>query len=133
MLQVANNAANKIDTQLIDILKDLEVLANSPSICNPKTSWTVKKDFLNTNLEINKHEDRKSTRLNSSHANISYAVFCLKKKKQILTATPAHSFSTLPAHCRHPSCARPQSFAPTFVAGRAPLPSGPLISENEHV
>src|SRR3712207_7727160 len=30
-------------------------------------------------------EDRKSTRLNSSHANISYAVFCLKKKKQQLT------------------------------------------------
>src|SRR3712207_7517470 len=28
--------------------------------------------------------DRKSTRLNSSHANISYAVFCLKKKKQIV-------------------------------------------------
>src|SRR3712207_8676095 len=27
--------------------------------------------------------DRKSTRLNSSHANISYAVFCLKKKKNI--------------------------------------------------
>src|SRR3712207_7378246 len=27
-------------------------------------------------------EDRKSTRLNSSHANISYAVFCLKKKKR---------------------------------------------------
>src|SRR3712207_8301514 len=31
--------------------------------------------------------DRKSTRLNSSHANISYAVFCLKKKKYILTLT----------------------------------------------
>src|SRR3712207_7393002 len=29
--------------------------------------------------------DRKSTRLNSSHANISYAVFCLKKKKLINT------------------------------------------------
>src|SRR3712207_8992569 len=29
-----------------------------------------------------KAQDRKSTRLNSSHANISYAVFCLKKKKQ---------------------------------------------------
>src|SRR3712207_8289205 len=27
--------------------------------------------------------DRKSTRLNSSHANISYAVFCLKKKKRL--------------------------------------------------
>src|SRR3712207_8571886 len=30
-------------------------------------------------------EDRKSTRLNSSHANISYAVFCLKKKKHKTT------------------------------------------------
>src|SRR3712207_7948624 len=29
-----------------------------------------------------KNRDRKSTRLNSSHANISYAVFCLKKKKR---------------------------------------------------
>src|SRR3712207_8053160 len=29
--------------------------------------------------------DRKSTRLNSSHANISYAVFCLKKKKKAET------------------------------------------------
>src|SRR3712207_7165760 len=29
-------------------------------------------------------QDRKSTRLNSSHANISYAVFCLKKKKKKL-------------------------------------------------
>src|SRR3712207_8990144 len=28
-------------------------------------------------------EDRKSTRLNSSHANISYAVFCLKKKTEL--------------------------------------------------
>src|SRR3712207_6989190 len=32
--------------------------------------------------------DRKSTRLNSSHANISYAVFCLKKKKKILKYSP---------------------------------------------
>src|SRR3712207_7739220 len=32
--------------------------------------------------EVVLHEDRKSTRLNSSHANISYAVFCLKKKKK---------------------------------------------------
>src|SRR3712207_9507222 len=31
-------------------------------------------------LKYGKFEDRKSTRLNSSHANISYAVFCLKKK-----------------------------------------------------
>src|SRR3712207_5440779 len=31
--------------------------------------------------------DRKSTRLNSSHANISYAVFCLKKKKRQIEST----------------------------------------------
>src|SRR2546430_15222144 len=32
--------------------------------------------------------DRKSTRLNSSHSQISYAVFCLKKKKKATTRTP---------------------------------------------
>src|SRR3712207_3631188 len=36
--------------------------------------------------------DRKSTRLNSSHANISYAVFCLKKKKKHLSSLrPNHN------------------------------------------
>src|SRR5207253_8298118 len=38
--------------------------------------------------------DRKSTRLNSSHVAISYAVFCLKKKKQfsdLLSSTEAHT------------------------------------------
>src|SRR3712207_8275251 len=34
--------------------------------------------------------DRKSTRLNSSHANISYAVFCLKKKNWNLTLASLH-------------------------------------------
>src|SRR2546430_3565461 len=34
--------------------------------------------------ERRKHEDRKSTRLNSSHSQISYAVFCLKKKNKVL-------------------------------------------------
>src|SRR3712207_7123021 len=33
--------------------------------------------------------DRKSTRLNSSHANISYAVFCLKKKKSLSVEHPS--------------------------------------------
>src|SRR3712207_8305979 len=32
-------------------------------------------------------QDRKSTRLNSSHANISYAVFCLKKKTSSITSS----------------------------------------------
>src|SRR3712207_8710828 len=35
--------------------------------------------------EMTRHGDRKSTRLNSSHANISYAVFCLKKKNRKAT------------------------------------------------
>src|SRR3712207_6986437 len=35
-----------------------------------------------TARKATKRRDRKSTRLNSSHANISYAVFCLKKKKK---------------------------------------------------
>src|SRR3712207_7989293 len=37
-------------------------------VCKPTGTWAER--------------DRKSTRLNSSHANISYAVFCLKKKKR---------------------------------------------------
>src|SRR3712207_6971047 len=42
-------------------------------------------------LLVRLRRDRKSTRLNSSHANISYAVFCLKKKKT--THEQSHEFS----------------------------------------
>src|SRR3712207_8524887 len=43
--------------------------------------------------------DRKSTRLNSSHANISYAVFCLKKKNTLYTTLLPldHSFLSAPS------------------------------------
>src|SRR2546430_8259071 len=41
-------------------------------------------------------EDRKSTRLNSSHSQISYAVFCLKKKKP--TAARLRDLRTAPMH-----------------------------------
>src|SRR2546430_3652103 len=37
---------------------------------------------------LGERRDRKSTRLNSSHSQISYAVFCLKKKKTNATARP---------------------------------------------
>src|SRR5256885_7946222 len=48
--------------------------------------------------------DRKSTRLNSSHLVISYAVFCLKKKKKLSTMLVVHisilpSADTTPLHC----------------------------------
>src|SRR5258707_10769094 len=53
----------------------LEVLVDPVTRGDPMSPlrWTCKSA---ANL------DRKSTRLNSSHANISYAVFCLKKKKK---------------------------------------------------
>src|SRR3712207_9045845 len=43
---------------------------------------TVQEDAESKSGWHNAAGDRKSTRLNSSHANISYAVFCLKKKKR---------------------------------------------------
>src|SRR4051794_41597053 len=44
---------------------------------------------------VGRHGDRKSTRLNSSHPSISYAVFCLKKKKkhESTAATPRATYS----------------------------------------
>src|SRR3989442_5294185 len=43
-------------------------------------SWYEKQDLHNTIVLLSWLIDRKSTRLNSSHVRISYAVFCLKKK-----------------------------------------------------
>src|SRR2546429_2574636 len=43
--------------------------------------WPVEK-VINRNADYHPSGDRKSTRLNSSHGYISYAVFCLKKKKK---------------------------------------------------
>src|SRR2546430_5825434 len=42
-------------------------------------------------------QDRKSTRLNSSHSQISYAVFCLKKKKR-------YTDWIFPGHCQRSEC-----------------------------
>src|SRR3712207_7458799 len=60
-------------------------LAEMPSggMCNYKVKVT---DVAEVDAELIAwiKRDRKSTRLNSSHANISYAVFCLKKKNRLL-------------------------------------------------
>src|SRR3712207_7484271 len=45
--------------------------------------------------ERSRWPDRKSTRLNSSHANISYAVFCLKKKKKLHLLTTSRIIRVL--------------------------------------
>src|SRR5438270_4075718 len=44
----------------------------------PRTSWSD-----SVRISTRRSRDRKSTRLNSSHSQISYAVFCLKKKKVV--------------------------------------------------
>src|SRR2546430_7290334 len=50
------------------------------------------------------HRDRKSTRLNSSHSQISYAVFCLKKKKNSLQHHAPCPTTSLPSTANSHSC-----------------------------
>src|SRR5256886_13625885 len=54
------------------------------------TTAVVRTEHLNS--------DRKSTRLNSSHSQISYAVFCLKKKKQSLPTSSSKYSSAIILH-----------------------------------
>src|SRR3712207_8970658 len=66
-----------------------EVPADVPAGVQEPTTVRVPPEDLDTTIraleggpeELPGEQDRKSTRLNSSHAHISYAVFCLKKKK----------------------------------------------------
>src|SRR2546430_9741365 len=59
-------------------------------LCSPATSVAARKRLAGA-----RHQDRKSTRLNSSHSQISYAVFCLKKKKRIRPRDASYSTSSL--------------------------------------
>src|SRR3712207_7276187 len=62
-------------------------LPQATTVYDPIARKTVARDTDTLSFELKARQtaifflDRKSTRLNSSHANISYAVFCLKKKK----------------------------------------------------
>src|SRR5258708_15883647 len=57
----------------------------------------------NVGFGLAERQDRKSTRLNSSHQIISYAVFCLKKKKHTYsTTTPPLPPVPVPEHLAHP-------------------------------
>src|SRR2546422_7722595 len=53
----------------------------SPARFSISTMRMVVKGVVDAGFTTTVHPDRKSTRLNSSHGYISYAVFCLKKKK----------------------------------------------------
>src|SRR3989440_9081734 len=57
--------------------------------------------------------DRKSTRLNSSHDQISYAVFCLKKKKKNKRTLKATNDTTQHTHLRSPLLIEPKERLPT--------------------
>src|SRR2546430_13561803 len=65
----------------------------SPNCQTPVPTLYVVAFQIGVALKTHVWEDRKSTRLNSSHSQISYAVFCLKKKKNILT--PYYSLTTI--------------------------------------
>src|SRR3712207_7437147 len=69
----------------LPISKDAR-LEFSPSF-SPDGAWLVYATWTDVPDAACIRRDRKSTRLNSSHANISYAVFCLKKKKSRQTAS----------------------------------------------
>src|SRR2546427_7227657 len=72
--------ARRIPAYLIDYFSDIVRLSTWP---DAEVSVVTKEDVIRRG-----RTDRKSTRLNSSHSQISYAVFCLKKKKhRYLTTT----------------------------------------------
>src|SRR5699024_12580326 len=61
------------------------VAAESASVSVPEALATITDDKA-SGTDTDALSDRKSTRLNSSHVSISYAVFCLNKKKQLTTS-----------------------------------------------
>src|SRR2546430_11547989 len=61
------------------------VLRTSDMSRRTKLGWTIAGAALVAGVLFLLARDRKSTRLNSSHSQISYAVFCLKKKKKKIT------------------------------------------------
>src|SRR2546430_13238416 len=82
---------------------------SSPRRAHLETARIIRgKRWLNpqpTSREGRSKRDRKSTRLNSSHSQISYAVFCLKKKKIIKSRLPTtqrlHTSHETPSQALH--------------------------------
>src|SRR3712207_8895474 len=70
-----------IGNSAVDIAVDVARVARSLHLSTRRSAWVLPKYLLGIPVDRwGTVLDRKSTRLNSSHANISYAVFCLKKK-----------------------------------------------------
>src|SRR5258708_13100072 len=74
-------------------------LLSVPSSSIPQNHSAVAHTSLRTPGQLpSDFEDRKSTRLNSSHQIISYAVFCLKKKKPPIASSPLNHPPTTASH-----------------------------------
>src|SRR5947209_9781964 len=68
---------------LVDVVRSLPAAKVSLELRSAEQDVELVSGKANFHIRtLRAEEDRKSTRLNSSHANISYAVFCLKKKKK---------------------------------------------------
>src|SRR3712207_7874824 len=68
----------------LTVIDAADVAAVAADAGVPLTPGDTRRNLVTTGIDLPSlvGRDRKSTRLNSSHANISYAVFCLKKKKK---------------------------------------------------
>src|SRR5438552_2123745 len=71
--------------ELLPKLSRVVVLTNADNRSHGRRLKDIEAVGRRLRVDVQKVEDRKSTRLNSSHQIISYAVFCLKKKKMLLT------------------------------------------------
>src|SRR3712207_8954702 len=69
------------DSHLGDFIEDKNAVIPVDAAIQANLKETVTRVLASLTPREERVLDRKSTRLNSSHANISYAVFCLKKKK----------------------------------------------------
>src|SRR3712207_7259677 len=86
-----NNTTGEIKSQTV-FMGDFPIMTNKGTFVINGTERVVVSQlvrspgvyFDKTLDKTSDKEDRKSTRLNSSHANISYAVFCLKKKNNFV-------------------------------------------------
>src|SRR3712207_4527124 len=80
-LERTGRAAKSGDAKLKAEAAELEKLRDHLSGGSPARIYPPSEALLEVLRDLITAKDRKSTRLNSSHANISYAVFCLKKKR----------------------------------------------------
>src|SRR5690606_1459240 len=81
-----NKVSNMTESRLVGTYRgslpctDCDAIATSLTLSNDR-GYSLKYIYMGKSAKSFSKTDRKSTRLNSSHVKISYAVFCLKKKK----------------------------------------------------